>query len=307
MLIKFAYKMEVAGVNKITLYENKGILLSRNVDNITILNSISNSGTIDVFDYCVDVNYSSDLEVGLNYTQLKKDAIEFFIQDFSKANRQLIERFQNSKCGYIVNIEYLSGLSLVIQEPLFFEETEKSFNNNSFVMTLAYKKETEKEYLELNIVVDTTPIPPEGADVLFWYGQSYSNYTIIGGTPEQHSVVQGETIDISRTDSGNVISSIEIQSNFPYTGGAGKNLVIRYETTDISTGTITLMESTLVTLGGGSADISARIQVTNFAVDGEHLVISPNKTSITSTYYNTIVITSNSALYTIKISEIYYL
>jgi hypothetical protein len=142
--------MEVAGVNKITLYENKGVSLLRSVVEPEKLISISNSGTVDEFNYCVDVGFESEVEVGLNYTQLKKDKIEFYIQDFNKANRQLIERFQNSKCGYLIRVDFESGLNLLINNPMFFEETEKDFNKNSFVMSLAYKKQSELSYLDFS-------------------------------------------------------------------------------------------------------------------------------------------------------------
>jgi hypothetical protein len=209
--------MEVAGVNKITLYENKGVVLTRDVANINTLNEIESAGTVDIFDYCVDVDFSSELSNGLNYTQLKKDSISFYIQDFNKANRQLIERFQNNKCGYLANVEYESGLNILINNPLFFEETEKEFNKNSFVMTLSYKKETESDYLEfldtsdlVLFTTDQTTVKQVGITCFFASGTTEINWgdgtidPMVSGVEVLHDYISGRNYEGEITNAKNI-------------------------------------------------------------------------------------------------------
>ncbi len=196
--------MEVAGVNKITLYENKGVVLTQTIVDHQVV-EISNTGTVDTFDFCVDVDFESDVENGNNYTQLKKDVVTFYIQNFNKETRALVKRLQDSLCGYLVKVEFESGLKIITQDSLFAEETKKDFNKNSFLISLAYRVQSEKNYLELfpeNSIllisdgsgeIGITTINTKTQKV--YYSDGYSS-TLVDSVKNTHTPVAGRNIEI---------------------------------------------------------------------------------------------------------------
>ena len=123
--------MEIAGVNNIILYENKGIsFVYPNASNIDEVSHIQNMGTVDNIDFCNDINFSRKLAKGLNDKQLKNDTLEFFIQDFSIEKQSIVKRLQKSRVGYIAQITFESGEILILQTPVFFNKTKKDVNKN---------------------------------------------------------------------------------------------------------------------------------------------------------------------------------
>lgn len=153
-----------------------------------------------------------------------------------------------------------------------------------------------------------TPTPPVGADLFYWYGLEGANWTEKNDTGNKYTLTKNDdNLSIERTDSSGGIATLNIQTSETYSSGAGKTLYMRYEVVSIDAGSITSMISNLEDIATQNGNISARINITSFAVDGLHLVNSPGTTDGQTGYAPKVEFRSNSALFEIKIYELYYL
>ncbi len=300
--------MEIAGINNIKLYENKGIaFVFPDIANIDEISNVNNSGTVDEIDFCKDINFSRKLAKGRNRKQLKNDTLEFFIQDFTIENQATVKRLQASRVGYIASIEFESGETLVLQMPLFFGKTKKAANKNSFVVSANYR--VQSLLIDLSLVPIVVLLPPVGADVFYWYGiDGYGNINIFNDAGKHTLAQVDDYLELSRIASSGGMSQFRIHSDTLYTGGVGKNLYIKYEISELSTGTITNMQTKLYDDIFVSGTNNGKIEeTTNLIVGGLRDRVSPTVTDISNTFYPSITILSSAALYKLKIYEIYYL
>lgn len=160
----------------------------------------------------------------------------------------------------------------------------------------------------MSAVSSDVPTPPGGADLFYWYGLEGANWTEKSDTGNRYTITENvDNLSIKRTDSAGGIATANFQTSEVYTGGAGKTLYMRYEVVSISAGSITSMRSHLEDIATTGGNLSALINITSFAVDGLHSVNSPGTTDGQAGYAPKIEFISNSALFEIRIYELYYL
>jgi hypothetical protein len=298
--------MEIAGINNIILYENKGIaFVFPNVANIDEVSSITNTGTVDNIDFCSDINFSRKLKKGLNDKQLKNDTIEFFIQDYSLEKQEIVKRLQKNRCGYIAQISFESGEMLILQTPIFFNKTKKDINKNSFVVSANYRVQSLE--IDLNLVPLT---PPEGSQVFWWYGDDYlNNFTKIFDLNSLHnfSIVEGRlTIERTVLDGGSW-GSVIIQGDLPNVTGEIVNLYMKYTISNsLDTSVNTKITAKPRQLVGSGSTLPIILEAGNL-VDGTYSVVSPVASGLSVGYSPMIEVDGTNNLFKIEILELYYL
>jgi hypothetical protein len=299
--------MEIAGINNIILYENKGIaFVFPNIANIDEVSSITNTGTVDNIDFCSDINFSRKLKKGLNDKQLKDDTIEFFIQDFSLEKQATVKRLQKNRCGYIAQISFESGEVLILQTPIFFNKTKKDVNKNSFVVSANYRVQSLE--IDLSLVPLT---PPEGSQVFWWYGAEVENpFSKIFDLNSLHtfSVLDGKLIIERTVLSGGAWGSVIIQGNLPFVADLPVKLYMKYNIISSSdTSVNTVIKSNLRQIGGSNEESTAKIEVNGALVAGEYSQVSLLAGVGNNGYSPKVEIDGTNNLFKIEILELYYL
>jgi hypothetical protein len=170
-----------------------------------------------------------------------------------------------------------------------------------------YSSSSVDNYEDIS-VIPPNPTPPVGADVFYWYGQYNTNWSIKSDFSAVHALIKNaDNLELVRNASGGGIATWTIQTDMVYSGGIGKTLYLKYEVTDLSTGSINEIDVALTETAGTGYTTSGQIFISNPTVNGIQDVTSGSTTGTTSGYATAVRIRSSSALYSVKIYEIYYL
>ena len=160
----------------------------------------------------------------------------------------------------------------------------------------------------MSTVSSSVPTPPVGAILFYWYGLEGANWSKKSDSSGTHSIVlNSDSLDFVRSGGASGALST-IQTSEVYSGGAGKTLYIRYELVSLSGGSIQELDSHLEDIATTTGNVAALINLTSFAVDGEHLENSPGTTDTQTTYAPKIEMISFSGVsFVLRIYELYYL
>ena len=288
--------MQVAGIKNITLYENKDVAFS--FPDISIhneVNSILNSGTVDEINFCNDAKFKREIKRGENNKKLYTDTIEFYINDFTDVTLAIIKRLQVCRTGYIAKIEFLSGQIRIMQMPFFFNETERDFISDSYVLRASYR--VNSNFNDLILVAKALPILN-----LFYDFIDFEANTIPDKESLNDSEFSGSAALVLLTN-----AAIQLNRNIPNTTDFTyfiklvatldyPNRVVYLDSNDNTFGEIRLMtnvvsQNYLTLYVGGTAQ---RINVTNWVQDELHTLTLRRSGNTWSIWRNGIKVGENT-------------
>jgi len=147
---------EILGINKIVLYENKGVKFIR--PDIAVQNEVNFiwSGSENyVIDYPNLPKCERFVDYSANYEPNFNDKFSFVL--FGNDNNKNINSIRKNRNGFIVEIQTVTGESFVFQSPIFvIGVSELSQDVKSWQVEMNYRQPTFKDYLlKLNTLVMT--------------------------------------------------------------------------------------------------------------------------------------------------------
>lgn len=143
--------LTAAGVYKITLYENKGIVYTyTDISNKFEIGSISSTGQTFEVEFCQNPTHERIFTKSNNFQTIYKDTFSFVVRNFDTTAIQEIESIKNSRFGFVAKVEYITGHILVFRDPVFADDVSKNENSNVEVITLKYNVASNKSVYVFN-------------------------------------------------------------------------------------------------------------------------------------------------------------
>jgi hypothetical protein len=146
----------ILGINKIVLYENKGVKFIRpDISKQNEVNFIWSGSENYVIDYSKNPTWQRSVNYSANYEPSFADKFNFVL--FGNDNNKNINSIRKNRSGFIVEVQTVDGKSFIFPSPVFVVGvSEMSQDDKSWQVEMNYRQPTFKDYLlKLNTMVMT--------------------------------------------------------------------------------------------------------------------------------------------------------
>ncbi len=150
--------MQQAGVNNITLYENKGLKTLYNIEGN--IESITTTGqTLTINNYS-QIKFKIEPQRDRNNTLVYNYILDYLLYDLTIVNINQVLDIKRSIYGFMPEIYYNNGDRVFINIPLIFEKNETPNNSNHFKISIQNRIPTKQKPITVS--------PIEGEGIGFW-------------------------------------------------------------------------------------------------------------------------------------------